>query len=78
MAMNSSIIFSNLRAEMARQKISIQDIAQVLEVNRDTASNKLSCKTPITLNEAFKINRAFFPDSNIEYLFSELLPKKHI
>lgn len=68
----SNIIFSNLRAEMARQQITIQGIASVLGVGRDAASQKLSGKTPITLAEAFQIEKQCFPDSDIRYLFSEL------
>lgn len=37
-------MFSNLRAEMARYNITIQDIAKALNRTRDTISNKLSRK----------------------------------
>ena len=73
MARQSNIMFSNLRAEMARQQVTIQGIANVIGVGRDAASQKLSGKTPITLSEAFKIEGAYFPDLDIRYLFSELL-----
>ena len=32
----SNIMFSNLRAEMARKQITIKKIAELLEINRDT------------------------------------------
>lgn len=66
-------MFSNLRAEMARKQITIQEIAKAIGVGRDTASQKLSGKTPITLTEAFKIEELYFPDSDVRYLFAELL-----
>lgn len=72
MSRKSNIMFSNLRAEMARQQITIQGIANVIGVCRDAASQKLSGKTQITLEEAFKIKRECFPKSDILYLFSEL------
>lgn len=36
--MSSKIMFSNLRAEMARENITIQDIAKVLNRSRETVS----------------------------------------
>lgn len=41
MARQSNIMFSNLRAEMARQQVTIQGIANVIGVGRDAASQKL-------------------------------------
>ncbi len=73
MARQSNIMFSNLRAEMARKQITIQEIANTIGVGRDTASQKLSGKTPITLAEAFKVESEYFPDSDVRYLFAELL-----
>lgn len=68
-----NIVFSNLRAEMARKGITVQDIGTTLCVNRDTAGRKLSGKSPITLAEAFQITKTHFPNDDIRYLFSELL-----
>lgn len=73
MARKSNIMFSNLRAEMARKQITIQELARTIGVGRDAASQKLSGKTPITLAEAFKIEKGHFPDSDVRYLFAELL-----
>lgn len=67
-----NIAFANLRAEMARFNITIKEIADAICVNSDTAGNKLSRKTPITLSEAFIIANTFFPDMEVTYLFSEL------
>lgn len=70
--MRSSIMFSELRAEMARKKITIKQLADKVGVNRDTMGGKLSGKRPLFLNEAFIINRTFFPDKEIIDLFKEL------
>jgi DNA-binding XRE family transcriptional regulator len=69
----TSIRFENLRAEMARNQITIKKMANEVGVNRDTMSGKLSGKRPLYLNEAFIINRTFFPNKDIPYLFKELL-----
>lgn len=74
--MKSNIIFENLRIEMARKNLSIQDVARILDMSRDTASRKLSGKTPIYLNEAFTLVTKLFPDSKVEILFSELDPEE--
>ena len=63
-----NIVFSNLRAEMAREGVGIRDIADVLHVNRDTAERKLSRKSKIMLDDACKIKAAFFPTLTIQYL----------
>jgi len=68
---HKSIGYTNLKAEMARQDISIKAIAESVGITRDTLSKKLRRKTPITLEEAYAINKIFFPDQDIKYLFSE-------
>lgn len=72
MAYANNVAFANLRAEMAREGVTIQDIAGAWGVTRDTASNKLSRKSPLNLDEAFVIERRFFPGVDIQYLFKEL------
>ncbi|MDM0796794.1 XRE family transcriptional regulator [Clostridium perfringens] len=74
----SNIIFSNLRAEMARKQITIKKIAELLEINRDTAGRKLSGKAPLYLSEALVINKELFPNKNVTYLFKELVPNKKV
>ncbi len=71
MAFPANIEFSNLRAEMARMGITVQDIADSIGVNRDTAARKLSRKSPLTLNEAFRIEKSFFCGLGVPYLFAE-------
>ena len=71
LALYTNIQFSNLRAEMARSGVTIQDVADSIGVNRDTAARKLARKSPITLDEAFKIERKFFCGLGITYLFAE-------
>ena len=70
--MKSSIMFSELRAEMARKKITIKQLADKVNVNRDTMGGKLSGKRPLYLNEAFIIQRTFFKDKTVIDLFKEL------
>lgn len=71
MAYPNSIRYPNLRAEMARRSLTIQDVAEVIGVNRDTMSKKLSGKSPLFLDEAFKIINDLFPDADIKNIFSD-------
>lgn len=64
-------IYSNLRAEMARHHLTIQSMAAGLKMNRDTLSRKLSGKSPLYLDEAFRIQRMFFSDLDVSYLFRQ-------
>ncbi|EHK2402074.1 XRE family transcriptional regulator [Clostridium perfringens] len=74
----SNIMFSNLRAEMARKQITIKKIAELLEINRDTAGRKLAGKAPLYLSEALLINKELFPNKNVTYLFKEIVPSKKV
>lgn len=65
----NGIAYPNLRAEMARQGISIGRMAEMLSFNRDTLSRKLSRKSPLGLEEAFSIQQKLFPELDVNYLF---------
>ena len=75
---NSNIMFSNLRAEMARKQVTIKKIAEILEINRDTVGRKLSGKAPLYLSEALLINKELFPNKKVTYLFKEIVPNKKV
>lgn len=68
---NSSVAFSNLRAEMSRKNIGVVDMARQLGWNRDTLSRKLSRRAGMNLDEAFLIQQTFFPEMEVKYLFEE-------
>lgn len=59
----------NLKAEMARKNISIEELAAVLGIHRNSASAKLNGKSQFTIEEAFTIKEHFFNDCTLEYLF---------
>ena len=69
----ANIAFANLRAEMSRQDINVQAMAKCWGLNRDTAARKLSRRSPLNLDEAFKIQQEFFPNESLVYLFAELV-----
>ena len=71
MAKKANVAFANLRAEMGRYEMSVQDIADAIHMNRDTLGRKLARKSPLYLNEAFKIAKLFPTNNDIRFLFQE-------
>ena len=67
----SNIHYVNLRAEMARGKIGIGQMAKALHISRDTMARKLAGRSPLHLDEAFRMRDQFFPSCSIEALFRE-------
>lgn len=64
-------MYGNLKAEMARHEISTTDIASAIDVTDRTAKNKLTGKTEFLFSETIKIRDSFFPNWDIEKLFSD-------
>lgn len=63
-------MFPNLEAEMARRKISRQQLAKVLECTPTTLSLKLNGKSIITLDECITIRDYIDKGLSIDYLFA--------
>ena len=60
---------NNLRGELAKRRVSIEDIANLLGVDRNTVANKLNGKSAFSIDQAMKIQEAFFPDLELRWLF---------
>lgn len=67
-------MYSNLNAEMARQNISISDIAKTINCTYETTRKKLKGQAPFLLKEAITIKKQYFSkktDMTLEELFEE-------
>ena len=65
-------MFRNLLAEMARFKVSNDDLIKTLDFKSEkTLNNKLAGRTEFTRKEMFLIKQNHFPDYDLEYLFKE-------
>jgi len=64
-----SKLYENLKIEMQRAGISIEQIAEDLDIHRNTASNKINGETDFTIQEAIFIRNYRFPQFAFEYLF---------
>ena len=61
--------YSNLRGEMAKRKILIENIASLLKIHRNSVTNKLNGDSAFTIDESLKIQETYFPDLELKYLF---------
>lgn len=62
-------MFKNLKAEMARNGITNENIAKVLDINICTVSAKLNTYDRLKFSEAKKIQQELFPQCTVDYLF---------
>lgn len=59
----------NLRGEMAKRKISIEDISNLLGIHRNSVANKLNGESSFSFEQSVKIQESYFPDLELKYLF---------
>lgn len=64
------MIRANLIGEMAKRRITINDIAELLGVHRNSVANKLYGKTRFSLDEALAIYDRYFSDCDFRTLFA--------
>lgn len=59
-----------LKEKMASRNVKIEDIALLLQIHRNSASNKINGSSSFSIDESIKVRDAFFPDLELDYLFS--------
>lgn len=62
-------MYGNLKFEMDHKGLSIEKIAQTLEIHRNSASNKINGNSSFSIEEAFKVQKTHFPYADMQYLF---------
>lgn len=62
-------MFSNLNAEMARNKLTIKALSEKTGINYESLKNKMSGATEFKRNEMVSIKQEF-PTCTLDYLFS--------
>lgn len=60
-----------LKRAMRDKGISIEAVAGLLQIHRNSASSKVNGATPFTIDEAFEVKNKLFPEFDIEYLFGK-------
>lgn len=62
-------MYANLKYEMDLKGLSIETIAQTLEIHRNSASNKINGESSFSIEEAFMVQKTHFPYADMQYLF---------
>lgn len=60
-----------LKGEMAKKDITIEEIAELLNIHRNSVSNKINKNASFTIEEAQKIWEKYFPEMELKYLFAK-------
>lgn len=61
----------NLKAEMAKKDITIEEISKLLGIHRNSVANKINGDSSFSVEEAFKIQEQYFPKLALNYLFKK-------
>lgn len=59
----------NLEAELAREGINKAQIARLLRISNRAVYDKIHGRTKFTTDQAILIQKTYFPNKSIEYLF---------
>lgn len=68
----------NLKTEMERNRFTIDNLADILGVHRNTMANKLSGDTAISFDEAQLLRDRLFPYADLQYLFKNFSEDKRL
>ena len=69
-------MYLNLITEMNRIGVTNEQIANELDIHRNSVSNKISGSSPLLLEEALSIRDKFFPYADFQYLFKKIREKR--
>lgn len=61
----------NLKKALNQKNITIEMLATLLGIHRNTASSKVNGTTEFTVQEALTIKDSFFPEYELSYLFQK-------
>lgn len=64
-------MYANLEQQRKVKNITLVDIADLLGIKYQTVREKIDGKSSFKFEEAEKIKKNFFPEYEIEYLFSK-------
>ena len=69
-------MYLNVKAELARQNLSVVDLSNKTGIRYQTLVEKLNGKYPMTLDEAKNIKTALGVDLSMEELFAKILERR--
>ena len=62
-------MYENLSQMLASKGISVESLAKLLGIHRDTVANKLNGDSEFTYGQAELIHKTLFPEYSIRYVF---------
>ena len=65
------MVCANLKGELAKNDITIEEVSKLLGIHRNSVANKINGDSSFTIDEAFKIQKEYFPTLSLEYLFKK-------
>jgi plasmid maintenance system antidote protein VapI len=71
-------MYANLKTEMAVKGVTIEAIAELLGIHRNSVSNKINGNSSFTIEEAVCIKDAHFRYADMQYLFRKENPREVI
>lgn len=63
------MVYTNLKMLMAAKSVSIDSIATLLNVHRNTVANKINGESAFDFDQAMTIASTFFPEYRPTYIF---------
>lgn len=63
--------YLNLKSEMGKADITIESVADALDIHRNSAANKIKGKSSFSIEESMIIQKKFFPALELNYLFAK-------
>ena len=69
-------MYLNVKAELARQNLSVVDLSNKTGIRYQTLVEKLNGKYPMTLDEAKNTKAALGVDLSMEELFAKILERR--
>ena len=64
-------MYKNLEEEMVKNNITQKEISELLNMRTSVIYARINGRFSFKLNEALKIQKRFFPELTIEYLFED-------
>ena len=62
--------YLNLKGELAKKDITMEELSKLLNIHRNSVANKLNGNSSFSIEEAFAIHEKYFPALSMNYLFS--------
>lgn len=67
-----NMVYKNLKSAMAAKGVTIETVAKILNVHRNTVQNKIDGESEFSFGQATMISETLFPEYKPSYLFKRV------